>query len=281
MNNQPATKLSAADHKPSRKRPALFRALGHADPPVEIQESGQRFRLVRVFKHDSWAATALYDSGEEQIVCKFNREQPILFFPMRWLGRALARREAKMLERLADVRNVPCGRSQIFQGGQIIKSAVAHDFIVGQPLKQATHVDDLFFDRFWELLDAVHRRGIAYVDLHKAENVLVCDRGQPHLIDFQVSVWLPDVWLLRWVLRKLQQMDRYHYARHKLHRRQDLCDAATRRMAQRPWFIRAHRTIARPLRNARRRLLVAIGIRSAGGAAHTELLPEEGLRRAA
>src|SRR5262245_57455230 len=62
-----------------RPRPALFRALGKDEPPGEIIVDGQTYRRVTLFKHDSWAATALYQSTEQTIVCKFNRRQDIGF----------------------------------------------------------------------------------------------------------------------------------------------------------------------------------------------------------
>jgi hypothetical protein len=43
-----------------RPRPPLLRALGRDEPPGEVDIDGQRYRLVRVVKHDSWAATAFY-----------------------------------------------------------------------------------------------------------------------------------------------------------------------------------------------------------------------------
>ena len=45
------------------------------------------------------------------------------------------------------------------------------------------------------MLNAMHERKVAYIDLHKRENILVNERGDPCLIDFQISVawprWLP------------------------------------------------------------------------------------------
>ena len=43
-----------------RKRPALFRAMGSADPPRSVCVGGREYRIQAVLKHDSWAATAIY-----------------------------------------------------------------------------------------------------------------------------------------------------------------------------------------------------------------------------
>ena len=60
-----------------RPRPALFRALGRHDPPSEIEVAGDLYRRSSVFKHDSWAATALYtceaDAGEQSQTKRLRR----------------------------------------------------------------------------------------------------------------------------------------------------------------------------------------------------------------
>ena len=78
-----------------RPRPPLLRALGAGEPPRTVEIDGNTYRWVETFKHDSWAATGLYSGANGAIVCKFNRTQPIFGFPMTWLGRRLARREAR------------------------------------------------------------------------------------------------------------------------------------------------------------------------------------------
>ena len=77
----------------TRPRPPLFRALGAAEPPHEVVVDSHSYSREELFKHDSWAATALYSGSTGKIVCKFNRIQPVLGLPMMWLGRRLAERE--------------------------------------------------------------------------------------------------------------------------------------------------------------------------------------------
>ncbi|MGC3968602.1 MAG: hypothetical protein QM775_14830 [Pirellulales bacterium] len=78
-----------------RSRPAWLRALGHDDPPAEVTVDGIVHRRVEIFKHDSWAATGVYQSSEQaessgaRIICKFNRRQSLLGLPGD-LGRPLA-----------------------------------------------------------------------------------------------------------------------------------------------------------------------------------------------
>jgi hypothetical protein len=201
---------------------------------------------------------------------------------MRWLGRWLARRETGFLRRLADVPNVPRWSGPVFAGGQLQRHAVAHEYIPGGPLRPTSPVGEEFLDRLAELVRAVHARDIAYVDLHKRENILVGDDGQPYLFDFQISYALPRWWpgnslLPRIVLRLLQRSDEYHLQKHLCYWQARLAGKG-RVPLKRPWWIRSHRIVAVPLRRLRRWLLVQAGVRGRTGRAETELFPEEGVR---
>jgi hypothetical protein len=268
-----------------RPRPPLLRALGAGEPPRDIEVDGVEFEWVETFKHDSWAATALYASRERQIVCKFNRSHPILFLPTLWLGRRLARREARALTRLADVRGIPpcCGPVRV--DGNILPNAVAHAYIAGHPLGSREELNDDFFPELVTMVHAVHQRDMAYVDLHKRENIVVGTDNRPYLVDFQVcfGLWNPRLSknvVLRAILKALQQSDLYHLAKHIARHRPDQLQALLPAdETARPLWIKAHRKIAAPLRTLRRSLLAAIGVRGRGGRATTEGFAEDAVRR--
>jgi hypothetical protein len=273
-----------ADQRPVRPRPPLLRALGRDEPPDEIEADGHTYRLVRVFKHDSWAATALYDGPADPVVCKFNRRQRVGPVPMGWLGRRLAARELHALHRLADLPGVPRPLGPIRAAGRVLPNACGHDFIAGHPLGKHERVGDGFFLELAALLAAVHARNMAYVDLHKRENILVGDDGRPYLVDFQIGFALPARWPgnagpVRAVLGMLQRADRYHLHKHVVQCRPDqAADLAPRLEADRPAWIRAHRVVGQPLRALRRWLLVRLGVRAGRGRVETEHFPEEVVR---
>ena len=272
-------------NKRGRPRPRLLRALGKADPPVEIEVDGYPYRRVDIFKHDSWAATALYEGERGKIVAKFNRRQAILGFPMHWLGKLLAAREARILQYLADLPNVPCYSGKLTAGGAAQPNAVAHDYVEGHPFERGEKVDDNFFPKLQELVKSIHARDLAYVDLSKRENIIVGNDGQPYLVDFQISFILPgwwpgNSWLIRKFLHLFQGADDYHVLKHFYNSRPDLLteeQLATAR--QRPWLIRAFRRVGNPLRSLRRRILSLLGVRTGKGRVESEHAPEEGARR--
>jgi hypothetical protein len=86
----------------------------------------------------------------------------------------------------------------------------------------------------------------------------VGDDGRPYLFDFQISWYLPrswggELWPARWIRRRLQDADRYHLLKITRRTRPDLL--SPERLAasyRRPWYVRVHALIARPLTLARR-----------------------------
>jgi hypothetical protein len=217
--------------KTAQPRPKVFRALGKADPPEQVEIDGHPYRRVDILKHDSWAATALYQGSRVMVIAKFNRQQSVFGLPMKWLGRWLAQRETRMLQMLADLPNVPD-----YSGNLAIND--------------------------------MHARDLAYVDLSKRQNIIVGDDDKPYLIDFQISLNLPgwwpgNGWPMRTVLRLLQDMDDYHVLKHYRDCRPDLLSPEQLDLERyRPWTIRLGRRIGKPLREIRRKFLVFIGVRA-------------------
>jgi hypothetical protein len=268
------------NHK-GRPRPPYLRALGTSEPPTELEADGVRYVRCEIFKHDSWAATALYapsqppcdpDLNEKRIVCKFNRQAPLGFLSLRWLGRILARRETAFLKKLQGVPGIPAVCHEVRLEGARASHVSAHAFIEGEPLSLTCRVNSEFFKQLDQLLAELHARRIAYVDLHKQENVLVGDDGKPYLMDFQVSLGVGNHRMLNPLLRVLYDCDRYHVAKHRS------AHHVPGEPPMRPWIIRMHRKIGVPLRSLRRRLLVWLGVRRGEGYAASEVAPEVGLR---
>jgi len=236
-------------------RHAWLYALPQARLPTTVCCNGTTYELVETFKHDFFAGTGLYRGPNGLAVLKINRVNRFFGLSLDWLGRFLARREMRFYRLLADTVGIP----RLI--GAVGDTGLLHAYVPGQPLERRQVVSDTFFDELAALLEVLHTRHIAYVDLNKRQNILVGEDGRPYLIDFQISLWLPPTgwrgWVpLRWLLRRFQEGDYYHYLKHKRRLRPDLLSAEERAVAERVGvWIRLHRLIARPLTHLRRRFL--------------------------
>jgi hypothetical protein len=250
-------------------RHAWLRALGKQEMPETITLADGEYLHLRTFKHDFFAATGLYDGPSGKVVLKIGRAVGLFGLPLSWIGRYLADHEMKIYEQVDDLTGIPKCL------GRWDRTGFAHAFVEGHPLQKKELVDDEFFSQLKKLIEELHTRDIAYVDLEKRENILVDDKGRPCLIDFQISWQFPRKgkrtglkrlipgWLGRFILDRLQQGDRYHLLKHQRRHRPDTMTeaqiAASRRVG---WGIRLHRLIARPLTLLRRRILKALTGRS-------------------
>jgi hypothetical protein len=263
-----------------KARPKWLRALGLDSPPETLRIAGVSHRLREVFKHDSWAATALYEGPERRLrVVKLHRQSSIMGLPMGWLGRRTARNERKLLEQLATLNGIPALAGPVSIDGPTLEHVVAREYVAGHPLGNREAVPDSFFPNLHRLLQGMHERRTIYVDMHKRENIIVTEKGEPCLIDFQISLCWP-AWLPQGPLfRIFQRSDEYHLMKHWVRCRPDQCGIDLIGHQRRiPWWIRAHRLVARPFRELRRRLLVRVGVRTGKGRVETEVFAEHALR---
>jgi len=235
--------------------PSFLRALGRHDPPAEFEFLGKQYVLRRVFKHDFFAATALYEGAGEKVILKIGRRASLAFLPLRWIGRLLARHEAAALGACRGIVGVP----RLL--GQWRSTGLVREYIEGRPLTRGMRVPDAFHSQLREIVKEIHGRGMAYVDLEKAENVLVGDDGRPYLIDFQIAWYVPrrwggGLWPARAVCRRLQSGDLYHLKKLVRRTRPDLLTDRERAATYRkPWYVHVHAWFTSPLRRLRRRIL--------------------------
>ncbi len=239
-----------------RDIPVVLKALGRRAFPQSLSLPGGEYERVRVFKHDFFAATGLFRRGDGHlVVLKIGRTADVFGLPGRWIGRYLAAREARIYRLLADVEHVPAYLGKWGACGFI------HEYVAGRALHKHDQVGDAFFDELQTLMAVIHRRGMAYVDLEKCENIIVGEDGKPHLIDFQIS-WYPHSrwgrWFPPWVWlgKVLQRMDEYHLLKHRRRTRPDQLGTEPPADAHLvPAYIKIHRAITRPLQRIRRGVL--------------------------
>ncbi len=259
-----------------RTRHAWLRALGAEEMPAGIDLADGRYRHVRTFKHDFFAATGLYEGPSGRVVLKLGRSKSLLGLPMAWLGEWAADHESDMYRLAEGVAGIP----RCF--GRLGRTGFAHAFIEGHPLQRDERVGDEFFPSLERILDALHARGMAYVDLEKRENVLVGSDGRPWLIDFQISYPGPQLdrsidrrrgpgtlhrlvprGLREYLLARLQQADRYHLLKHRRRHRPDTLSPEEMAASYAAGMsIQLHRRLFRPLTLLRRQALKRLTGRS-------------------
>jgi hypothetical protein len=233
-----------------------------------LEIGGVGYRLVRVLKHDFFAATCLYESAAKpargrakiptKVVVKFGRSQDFCGLPIGWVGKYLIDREEKIYKVLAGLDGLPLCL------GRVEGDGLAIEFIEGEALDRAAAIPSGFFDKLRALLDAVHARGVAYCDTNKKSNILIGPGGRPYLIDFQISLRRRDElpWplsaIMRRAVRYMMEKDLYYIYKHK----RRLCpqeltaeeEALSRRISGLHWL---HIKLTTPYRALRRRFLNA------------------------
>ncbi len=238
-----------------RSKPAYLKALGNRPLPTSVEAGGNTYQYVQTFKNDFFAITSLYEGDAGKVILKAQRQASFLLIPMRWAGRILAAREQNSMIRLQGV----CGIPRLI--GTWSTTGLIREFIEGRTLADVARVDDDFHSRLRELMETIHQREMAYVDLEKPGNVLVGEDGKPYLFDFQIAWYWPrkwggQLWPMRALLRKLQSGDCYHLVKLQRRSRPDqLSPEVLRASYHKPWFVRLHSVLTRPLTRLRRRIL--------------------------
>ncbi|HET6203634.1 MAG TPA: serine/threonine protein kinase [Planctomycetota bacterium] len=133
------------------------------------------------------------------------------------LGRILARRERRALERLEGLDGIPrpIGTSE----GNFVR-----EFLEGERLDRAGRPPDEYFGRLAGLVGEMHARGVAHNDLAKEANILVLRNGEPALIDFQLAFVRPAPRgrIASALFSTMAREDRRHVLKQKALRRPDL-----------------------------------------------------------
>ena len=231
-------------------------------PPPELAVDGRAYRLKRVFKHDFWAATCLYElarpaAGDtlSTIVVKFGRNHPFCGLPIQFYGRWLAVHECGIYARLAGLAGLPQCLGMVGQYG------IAIEYVDSIPLDHASDIPEGFFDRLRAILDSIHARGVAYCDANKKSNILIAD-CKPVLIDFQISIATRDQWpwplrqIVAAAVRYMAGKDLYHLYKHKRKLSDEPLSEHERALAATPGgFHKLHRKLTKPYRSIRRRFL--------------------------
>jgi RIO-like serine/threonine protein kinase len=141
------------------------------------------------------------DDGDTRIVRDAAGASPWL----RWLARALLRREARVLAAMEGIPGVP----QLLRAGPL---RLERSYLPGVAMQVAGPRDPAYFREAARRLRRLHRVGVVHNDLAKEPNLLVCEDGSPGFVDFQLGWYAPDRGRL---FRRLAYEDLRHLLKHK------------------------------------------------------------------
>jgi hypothetical protein len=180
-----------------------------AAPPIRPDDLKPRWIVRRLTgRNRSKADIVVYRSPRGEFAIKDYAPRPWLV--RNTLGRWLVRRECRAYAAAAGAPGLPRFRGR--QG----PFAFAVDWIDALPLaaSAAGEVEPARFDRLLEIVDGLHRRGVALADLNYRD-VLLSDDGSMHVIDLAAA------WVLgerpgrvrRRLFEHFRQADRFSVAR--------------------------------------------------------------------
>ncbi|MGZ3591004.1 MAG: hypothetical protein ACXU99_10155, partial [Thermodesulfobacteriota bacterium] len=113
-------------------------------------------------------------------------------FFLRWtLGLWLIHKEWKIYSRLVGIKGIPRPIERID------RFAFAIEFIPGRPILRGEPLPSSFFTNLESVLGQVHARGVVHMDLRHKGNILISEKGEPFLIDFNSSFAFKEKGILR------------------------------------------------------------------------------------
>ena len=113
-------------------------------------------------------------------------------FLFRWtLGLWLIHKEWRIYSRLAGMKGIPQPVERID------RFAFAMEFIPGRSILRGEPLPSSFFSDLERVLKEVHGKGVIHLDLRHKGNILVSEKGEPFLIDFNSSFAFKEKGFLR------------------------------------------------------------------------------------
>ncbi len=140
---------------------------------------------VTVMKRGPWFKAdimRLVNEAGESILKDFSEKSRL----MRWFGGRQLQRERRALRRLAGLPGIPVDRGQVPPCGLLLEP-MAGEAITRWRRRTREEIEPMI-ERLSRLVDAMHARGVAHLDLRKRDNVLVAADGTLSVIDFNASV---------------------------------------------------------------------------------------------
>lgn len=162
-----------------------------------------------------WGNADMYlfrKGGEAWVVKDF---RPCFSLVRHTWGAFMVRREHTALRRLDGIPGFPQNAFRLD------RFAVAYRFVAGTDIGEARPalLNQAFFESLESLVAKMHERDIAHLDIRTGSNVLVTERGEPLILDFQSHLGLSG--FPRFFRRFLADVDRSGVYKHWFRRAPD------------------------------------------------------------
>ncbi len=102
---------------------------------------------------------------------------------IKYLHTRMIRHEARVYQQLGQLDGIPACY------GLIDEQYLALEFIQGAPIRNKRPIDsERYFQTLFKLIEQMHQKGVAHMDLKKKDNLLVTQLDQPCALDFGAAV---------------------------------------------------------------------------------------------
>ncbi len=146
----------------------------------------------------------------------------------------ILKREAKILQKLSDIPQIP--RFLGFTG----QYGFAMEWREGRSLREINpgSLPAVFFQTLEATVKKIHQRGIVHSDLKRKENILVDPNNLPVLLDFGASFVKKSGWRLfnNWLYRQFRQIDLNAVAKYKVRYAPSLLTDKEKQQLEHPVF---------------------------------------------
>ena len=154
----------------------MFENLSFYDIPIDPRA------VVRKPTSTGPAIWRIEDSGKRAVVKDFRYNG---FLYRNIAGRFLIWREAKAYRKLKGLKGVPAFYGVIGGLALIVEEIEGSDI---EKIEVISSLDDIFYEDLKNLIDRIHKRGLAHCDLKRAPNIILGNDGKPYIVDWAAAI---------------------------------------------------------------------------------------------
>ena len=123
--------------------------------------------------------TLLYNKDDQKLVIKIPHGRGFI----KYLHTCMIRHEARVYQQLQNLEGTPACY------GLIDNQYLALEFINGEPIRNKRPINnEHYFESLFKLIENMHKKGVAHMDLKKKDNLLVTHHDEPCALDFGAAI---------------------------------------------------------------------------------------------